>query len=396
MRLTSRGGKPTFSSERQGVLRAREVNLERFFEGRVEYVAPSFQRPYGWVQEVSGQVWAGLAARDGTETFLGALVSMDLGRLPDGTHKRLLIDGNQRLMTALAAAMAVRDRLAARAPAAAAHINTTCFLNGGAGTAQRFKSIVPRRDRGAFERLVLGEPLPAAHELGRAYGFFQDALAAEGAERLPELAERLLRVLTFVALELERDEDPYPIYKLLSAPGEAFTKRGLVEYTRFATDPELMAMIAGGESQEVEFKACTMRNDKLETSPWNVVRSVAGFMNSAAGGTLLIGIEDDGGVRGINEEYAAIDSGKANWDGYQLYLNNVLRGRLSVENPFLYYTVDRHRVSGRDVCVIRVRPADAPVYVDKHLFVRNGNQTIEMLGPDLVHYVATRWSGQQL
>ena len=61
------------------------------------------------------------------------------------------------------------------------------------------------------------------------------------------------------------------------------------------------------------------------------------------------------------------------------------------ENVFLFYTIERHRIQARDVCVVRVKPATAPVYLDKHLYVRSNAQTIEMMGPDLVNYVATRW-----
>jgi hypothetical protein len=68
--------------------------------------------------------------------------------------------------------------------------------------------------------------------------------------------------------------------------------------------------------------------------------------------------------------------------------------RLSIENPFRFYSVELRTVQKRDVCVIKIAPATAPVYLDKHLFVRSGNQTIEMLGPDLVNYVNTRWLQQ--
>ena len=102
-------------------------------------------------------------------------------------------------------------------------------------------------------------------------------------------------------------------------------------------------------------------------------------------------LRDDGSIRGVDPDYAVVDKGKANWDGFSLFLNNLLRMRLAIENPFLFYTVERRKAMDHDVCVVRVRPAPKPVYLDKHLFVRSGCQTIEMLGPDLVHYVATRW-----
>ena len=41
---------------------------------------------------------------------------------------------------------------------------------------------------------------------------------------------------------------------------------------------------------------------------------------------------------------------------------------------------------------MRITPADEPVYIDKRLYVRTFNQTVEMLGPDLVDYVARRFA----
>ncbi len=369
-------------------MKARELTTEALFAGKVEYVAPSFQRPYAWREPACRRVLDAMASLDPALHFQGAVVSMELGETEDGARKRLLIDGNHRLMTVLVAMLAVRDHLARLVPGAGDDINRLCFLNAGRAS---FKNIVPRKDRAAFEALVLGETPPAG-ALTSAHRFITDALTRDKADALKLYRDRLLRSFTFVSLELERHENPYPVFKLLSVPGEDFTLRGLAEYTRFSHDPELMAMIAGGESQDVEFKERTINREKQDfINPANIIRSVAGFMNTSVGGTLLIGIRDDGSIRGIDDEYAAVDKSKSNWDGYQLFLNNVLRTRLSVENPFLYYSVEKHRIQGCDICMLRIRPANAPVYVDKHLYVRSANQTIEMLGPDLVHYVATRW-----
>ncbi|NLE40609.1 MAG: ATP-binding protein, partial [Lentisphaerae bacterium] len=142
----------------------------------------------------------------------------------------------------------------------------------------------------------------------------------------------------------------------------------------------------------VEFKEMAVNKDKQDLSGGTAIaRSVAGFMNSLSGGVLLIGVRDDGSIRGVDPDYPLVDKGKGNWDGFYLFLNNLLRMRLSAENPFLFYTIERRKAMDHDVCVVRVKPAPKPVYLDKHLFVRSGAQTIEMLGPDLVHYVATRW-----
>ncbi len=372
-------------------MRAREVTVEQLFAEGATLVSPSFQRPYAWIRGACASVLAGCQGDD-AQLFQRAVVTMDIGGA-DGARKELLIDGNHRVTTLLAALLAVRDALARIDPAVVSDINAACFLAVDEDRHWRFKHIVHKKDRGTFESLVLGDPPPSpACPLLRAYKFYLEAVAESGRDALIRDRDRLLRAFTFIHLSIARDEDPYPIFKLLNAPGEDFTRRGLSEYTRFARDPELMGMIAGGESQEVEFKEMVVNKDKNDLSGATAIaRSVAGFMNSLSGGALLVGVRDDGSIRGVDPDYAVVDKGKANWDGFSLFLNNLLRMRLAIENPFLFYTVERRKAMDHDVCVVRVRPAPKPVYLDKHLFVRSGCQTIEMLGPDLVHYVATRW-----
>ena len=374
-------------------MRAREVTLEQLFSDNVAYVSPSFQRPYAWIREACVRVLSGISKDEESLRFQGAVVSMDLGESSDNGRKALLIDGNHRLMTVLVMLLAVRDALGKFVPNAITEINEACFLRVAENGHRQFKNIVPRKDRRTFESLIIGHQKPSPScPLLRAYKFGVETIAKATKDELAKYRDRAIYSLTFILISLERDEDPYPVFKLLSTPGEDFTRKGLKEYTRFSPDPELMAMIAGGESQDVEFKERVVNKDKQDISGSNAIaRSVAGFMNSFSGGVLLIGVRDDGTIRGVDTEYGLIDKGKGNWDGFSLFLNNMLRMRLSTENPFLFYSIERHRAMDHDVGVVHVKPSAAPVYLDKHLFVRSGCQTIEMLGPDLVHYVTTRW-----
>ena len=102
-------------------------------------------------------------------------------------------------------------------------------------------------------------------------------------------------------------------------------------------------------------------------------------------------VGDDGEICGVEGEYALADRGKSNWDGWQLRLVNVLRSRLAPRNAILRYAVERRHAGEHDVCLVRVQPSDEPVYVDKRLYVRTFNQTVEMVGPDLVDFVARRF-----
>jgi Trypsin-like peptidase domain/Putative DNA-binding domain len=162
----------------------------------------------------------------------------------------------------------------------------------------------------------------------------------------------------------------------------------------FAPDPSLLAAIANGESETVEFKQALYKNpfnnkpdEKIREK---VIRGVAGLMN-ARGGVLLIGISDDGKIIGINDEYGLANPKKSNWDGFGLALGDILNNALSIPSAFDYFSVRRYVVEGADLCSVTVRPTPRAVYVDDRLFVRAGAQTKELRGPHLVEYVSRRW-----
>jgi hypothetical protein len=171
----------------------------------------------------------------------------------------------------------------------------------------------------------------------------------------------------------------------------------LREYRRFAPDPAIMPLIAGGESATVEFKEAAARNPytgKNDNSMRdNIVKAVAAFMNNS-GGALLVGIRDDGSIAGVDVEYPIANPGQANWDGYQLFLADLLNKSLSLPGAFQYFTISRHPIDGRDVARVQVSPAPQPVYVNNKLYVRAGTQSKELQGPDLITYVQSHWSSR--
>ena len=378
-------------------MKAREVNLSTLFEGHVVYVSPSFHRPFPWGTGTCERILNALGAPVAKPYFMGALVTLDLGMKASGYRKALLIDGNLRLMSVLILILALRDTLRPIDPDSAERLNTTCFINPLQNPTPILKNILPRKDRAVFEALVLETPLPnGRHAINDAYRLGREAFSRLDRETLLESEERLLSLFTYVELALEQGEDPYPVFKLFNPDEDSFTRVGLDTYTQFATDPELMGLIAAGESQDVEFKSCTILAGKRQQdgSPLgvsSVVKAVAGFMNSRNGGILLIGVEDDGSIRGIEQEYAEIDRSKSNWDGYQLYLANMLRAKLASKNAILHYQIERHFAREHEVCLIRIAPGVEPTYIDKRFYVRANNQTVEMLGPDLINYVQSRF-----
>ena len=177
---------------------------------------------------------------------------------------------------------------------------------------------------------------------------------------------------------------------------EEVKEAALNEYRKLIPDPTLISLITTGETELVEFKVATCRNPhtgKYDNSMrHNITKAVAAFMNSN-GGTLLIGVADDSSITGVDVEYATANSQKASWDGYELFLNDLLNKSLSIPAAFNYFTISRHAINGHDVAQIKVKPAPEPAYINNKLYVRAGAQSKELQGPDLIAYVNSHWEG---
>ena len=161
---------------------------------------------------------------------------------------------------------------------------------------------------------------------------------------------------------------------------------------------DVAALCEAGEGGTVEFKA-SLRwdinerrvNKALERV---VVKTAAGFLNGR-GGTLLIGVDDAGAPVGLADDYASLS--RPDRDGFERHLLQLLAAGLGGQTR-RFLTVDFTTLNGNEICVLSVRPADAPVYLrdgaEPRLYVRTGNATTPLPLDDAVHYVGSRWPGR--
>lgn len=163
-------------------------------------------------------------------------------------------------------------------------------------------------------------------------------------------------------------------------------------------DRSVRELLAAGEGERLELKATARWNTRTGARDRRmedeVAVTVAGFMN-AAGGTLLLGVENDGTVRGLAEDLAMAPG--RNRDGLELWLRSMLGERLG-RSVTADVEVAFEAVDGLDVCRIDVAPADRPVFVgsaggartaDFHL--RVGNATRRLLTDEVLEYERRRW-----
>ena len=150
-------------------------------------------------------------------------------------------------------------------------------------------------------------------------------------------------------------------------------------------------LIAGGETRAVEFKSTLRMNlhtgqvdDKIQVS---ALKTIAGFLN-AKGGTLLIGVADNGEVLGLDAD------GFQNEDKLGLHLVNLVKDRIGeVFLPTSTPTFRTRMAHGFWRFAAR-RGRKRPFSKDGNLqrfFVRGGNATTELSGASVTDYVKQRF-----
>ncbi|HSR54531.1 MAG TPA: RNA-binding domain-containing protein, partial [Acidobacteriota bacterium] len=157
------------------------------------------------------------------------------------------------------------------------------------------------------------------------------------------------------------------------------------------TEADVVKEIRAGENKHVEFKSSlrfnvhTEQNDKRLTH--SALKTIAAFQNSE-GGTLYIGVADDGEIAGIEQD------GFPNEDKFLLHLNNVVKDWMGQSaaariDPRIWI------LDGKAVCRVQCPPSPKPVYLKfqgkESFYVRTGPSTEEMTLSEMQSYVGERF-----
>lgn len=157
-------------------------------------------------------------------------------------------------------------------------------------------------------------------------------------------------------------------------------------------------LMSAGESKKVEFKssatfdgATGRKNKELEFA---VAKTVAGFAN-AHGGTLLIGVNDDGQALGLEGDYRLANQRRQDADGYENWLTSTLAdnlGKVATTNLSVSFT----EVGGHEVCRVDVAPSKAPIFIRSQkssgdFYVRLTNSTRLLNTADAMEYIRSHW-----
>jgi len=155
---------------------------------------------------------------------------------------------------------------------------------------------------------------------------------------------------------------------------------------------EIEKIIEAGESTTVEFKSTLRWNIKAKRIDKKmehaVLKSIVAFLNTD-GGTLLVGVEDDGNLLGIELDDFP------NEDKYLLHFTNLVNGKIGKEiSEFIKYELK----NAKDQKVLFVKCAKSPTPVllnfdkQEEFYVRTGPASVALSMSQMLGYIKTRFS----
>jgi len=226
--------------------------------------------------------------------------------------------------------------------------------------------------------------------------------AAMPEEYLPQVEEKYPGALVrqFIPMDpalwkVERYADFLAARRELIALKTNEFMRSLISEPEIVAERPILELIALGESATLEFKSTLQwdvvqgrTNKELHLS---VLKTIAAFLNSG-GGTLVIGVEDNGHVLGLEHDLKGMKQGSL--DRFGQLLANIVSQRIGPQyGPFIRARFER--TDGREVCVVDVDKAPEPAFVKgksgSEFHVRVGPTTRSLDPQETLQYMEMNW-----
>jgi len=211
-------------------MKAEEMRLGPLLDGRKQFVVPYFQRVYSWRSQQWNTLFDDIVELyelgPGHTHFLGSIVLLAEGAGEAGTPT-LVIDGQQRLVTLSLFLAAIRDSARNTDPDFADEVQSRYLVND---VQNELKVLTTQQDRASYSTVVQDGKEPPPSPIRDAYRMFKEALAkqSEHGADLEQLVRIVAEQLSFVAITLDSDDNPYRIFESLNAKGMPLTQGDLL------------------------------------------------------------------------------------------------------------------------------------------------------------------------
>jgi predicted HTH transcriptional regulator len=160
-----------------------------------------------------------------------------------------------------------------------------------------------------------------------------------------------------------------------------------------ASEEDIRALIREGEQERLEFKSTLRWNLKAKKVGNKIIRAwlktLVAFLNTD-GGTLLIGVRDDGEILGTEADQFP------NEDKFLLHFNNLIKQHVGLEHAAHIFAAIRS-VEDKRILVVDCERSLKPVFLrfgdEEEFFVRVGSGTRRLPPSKVLEYIKARASG---
>ena len=156
---------------------------------------------------------------------------------------------------------------------------------------------------------------------------------------------------------------------------------------------EILELIKNKESEEIEFKS-TLRtnlhtNEFDKKMEFSALKTISAFLNSN-GGTLLLGITDEGKILGIEQDKFP------DTDKFNLYLISLIKEKIGKKH-FHLIEIQNTLIEHRTIVKISCKKSKNPVFLksdlnEEEFYVRMGPSSVQLKGSELVEYITRHFT----
>jgi hypothetical protein len=170
---------------------------------------------------------------------------------------------------------------------------------------------------------------------------------------------------------------------------------GLITEPEIPTVRGILELIGLGESATLEFKSTfqwdVVQNKLNKALRKQVLKTIAAFLNSS-GGTLIVGVEDDGNIYGLEEDLATM---KDSTDRFGNQIAMLTTDYIGAEFAGMIEIIFES-VNEKLICKVIVSPAPIPAYLrgdrGSEFWIRFGPTSRMLDSEETVNYININWN----
>lgn len=211
---------------------------------------------------------------------------------------------------------------------------------------------------------------------------------------------RLQTSYNYGTLKLSRSGKLKPVF-IKNIPNPSYHARLIRQFVPNAPQASDIKMlpvaklIKQKEGKSLEFKSSLLwdykQNEINKELKKAVMKNVAAFLNTS-GGILLIGIDDNRKVLGLDKDIQTVP--KKNLDSFENILNITFNQLLGVEFR-QYVDIEFQKHHDKHICCLLVYPSPEPVFMtwngNEEFYIRTGNSSQPLTIKKALQYIKTRF-----